>query len=139
MNQEQFNAAIAPVREVILSPPAKLLHEGLSWEVVRAINELRRLEADHPELMRGWQQAEYNRQLEEKRAAHKARTDLVTSARVEARDYQSHMMVTIEGKEVQAFSFYADELSIDPASMVGKTLKECRERHYEADLAYIQS
>jgi hypothetical protein len=64
----------------------------------------------------------------------------VVKCSIVVEDFASIVRVELEdGSKVDAFKFYRDELSFTPKQFIGKTVEECREIHYKADLAYLKS
>lgn len=68
----------------------------------------------------------------------------ITSARVihpnvKKGEYQSIMIGTIEGKEVELFRYYPDELYFDSDYLVGMTKEEAVQIFLRMDKEYLQS
>ena len=63
----------------------------------------------------------------------------IVHANVKKGEYRSTVMGTIEGKEVELFRYYPDELFFDPIWSIGKTEEEAVEIFFKKDKEYLQS
>lgn len=63
----------------------------------------------------------------------------ITSARDERSFGTCTVYGTVDGEEVQLFSYYIDELSITPQSVVGLDVSAARKLKRDADVKYLRS
>jgi hypothetical protein len=64
----------------------------------------------------------------------------IVSTRTEADFGRATMYATLgDGSEVNAISWYVDELTFTPADAIGRTVEELRALRHERDVAYLRS
>lgn len=44
-----------------------------------------------------------------------------------------------DGRKLDVFSYYNDELTFGPGDFIGRTVGQARELHHERDVAYLRS